>query len=136
MKATMYVLMGLVVGLAGCAAPQPLPQHLYEEIAFKWTDTRRCAQNGHLSAELASIGDWHVRKLYERYVIDPQYGKQMVQQYLEANPVLSVERCTDLAILYETIKRNLNAGGGAPRSSLPTYTTCNRIGTITNCSSY
>lgn len=136
MKAPMYVLMGLVVGLAGCAAPQPLPQHLYGEMAAKWIDARRCVQQGQLSPELASIGDWHVGKLHERYLVDSMYAKQAANNHVKANPTISSERCTELAILYETIKRNLNAGGGAPRSSLPTYTTCNRIGTITNCSSY
>lgn len=141
MKATMYVLIGMVVGLAGCAAPQPyvMSQAEYSMYADKWLFTTECMSQGHMSIELAAEGRRNIGYALNRR----NYSEMAFQKAIEdRRPMLkymSRDRCNDLALENASTiqQRDANFKANAlDKPSTPTYTTCNRMGTMTYCNSY
>lgn len=133
----MYKLLLLsLVALTGCAIKgTPLPDSRYDDFARSIVGAQRCAEEGHMSIELAAKG-WQVMKTnLNSWTYDDYRLRATMDTFYRAEPPPR-NICVALAMKISENTQAPKVTWVEPTINMPKYTMCNRIGTQTLCSTY
>ena len=143
-------LMGAViaVAVAGCATSvasqkRNMTTEEHKQYVVQLEGTRLCGQLGLMDLDTASRGIAYLTNAAEGYVMDPYYIDLLTKRVLSDVPPSS-KTCNSFAMHILDRKRqidqnnavvnaNIRAADDLVRSTTPTRTYCNKIGTQTLC---
>lgn len=142
-----WIIFGLVIGLAGCAAQKPqMPDEKYAAITRGWITLTECIRNGDIDSDIGARGKAYIFSTVSEYQHDADKLRN-TEIKMRKNLSVSKADCRELAVAIQTRKQqieNQNATAEMQRqevqniinSTKSTHTYCNKIGTQVLCNSF